>query len=123
MTLFLHSESYAVYFPTWTMRKMSTCMFDTASPRATYTEFVNTTMVDQFLTILKREKASKDQARIEEDIMEITWISCKECYDHYDQRVTEQPWIANVIKRIRDTLVANAARPLPIPRHKKKKVV
>ena len=88
-------------------------MFDTASPRATYTEFVNTTMVDQFLTILKREKASKD-------IMEITWISCKECYD---QRVTEQPWIANVIKRIRDTLVANAARPAPIPRHKKKKVV
>ena len=63
MTLFLHSESYAVYFPTWTMRKMSTCMFDTASPRATYTEFVNTTMVNQFLAILKRDKASKDKIR------------------------------------------------------------
>ena len=45
------------------------------------------------LAILKREKASKDKARIEERIREITWISCKEWYDHYDQ------------------LVANAARP------------
>ena len=89
-------------------------MFDTASPRATYTEFVNTTMVDQFLTILKREKASKDQARIEEDIREITWISCKECYDHYDQRVTEQPWIANVIKRIRDHWSKMQQDPCPL---------
>ena len=28
-------------------------MFDTASPRRTYKEFVNTTMVDQFLTVLE----------------------------------------------------------------------
>ena len=101
--------------------KPSHWMFDTTSPSATYTEFVNTTMVDQFLTILKREKASKDKARIQEHIREVTWISCKEWYDHYDMLVTEQPWIANVVLRIRDTLVANAARPAPIPRHKKKK--
>ena len=62
--LFLHSESYAVYFPTWTMRKMSTCMFDTASPRATYTEFVNTTMVNQFLAILKREKLPRTKLEV-----------------------------------------------------------
>ena len=83
-------------------------MFDTASPRATYTEFVNTTMVDQFLAVLEREKVSKDKARIEEHIREITRISCSEWYDHYDQLVTKQSWVADVVKRIRDTLLANS---------------
>ena len=93
--------------------KPSHWMFDTASPRPTYEEFVNTTMVDQFLTVMERGKASKDKARIEEHIREITRISCSEWYDHYDQLVTKQSWIADVVKRIRDTLVANAARPTP----------
>jgi hypothetical protein len=37
-------------------------MFDTASDRGTYEEFVNSTMVNQFLTVLERERASKDKA-------------------------------------------------------------
>ena len=39
------------------LKPSSHWMFDTASPRPTYKEFVNTTMVDQFLAVLEREKA------------------------------------------------------------------
>ena len=91
------------------LKPSSHWMFDTASPRPTYKEFVNTTMVDQFLAVLEREKVSKDKARIEEHIREITRISCSELYDHYDQFVTKQSWIADVVQRIRDTLLANSA--------------
>ena len=54
-------------------------MFDTASRRATYTEFVNTTIVSQFLAILKQEKASKDKIR-SSDRMQVFLI------DEWDSR-------------------------------------
>ena len=100
-------DVHMVHFP-GKLKPSSHWMFDTASPRPTYKEFVNTTMVDQFLAVLEREKVSKDKARIEEHIREITRISCSEWYDHYDQLVTKQSWIADVVKRIRDTLLANS---------------
>ena len=79
-------------------------VFDTASDNPTYQEFVSSTMVDQHMIVLRREQSFTDKAEVEEDIREITRMSCGEWYDHRKQPASKNEWIVDIIDEVRQRL-------------------